>query len=242
MCIFCFISWNNEPYAKNTWCLCFRRIVISLGGTSPGILTVIMYSQWAKNNYGRVVFCLINCLVPDIFDYITIQSYPASSPLSSAQSLPWMCFCCCYCCFLVLFIVVSIIKVSATFIMQEGMAYDLIIGATKIINGHSLIEPFIEKLSWLLTVYFAYPCKPWKSLSLQQEEGGFLLLVHMEDHGQLCQRDAFLVGVYFDNVHKWVCYREKWSPLYTVQGRLARVSAFLTGQLWSFVSFHSPPH
>ncbi|KAL3523495.1 hypothetical protein ACH5RR_016329 [Cinchona calisaya] len=29
---------------------------------------------------------------------------------------------------------------------QEGMAYDLIIGTTKIINGQSLIEPFVEKL------------------------------------------------------------------------------------------------
>ncbi|XP_071934851.1 vacuolar protein-sorting-associated protein 33 homolog isoform X2 [Coffea arabica] len=29
---------------------------------------------------------------------------------------------------------------------QEGMAYDLIIGTTKIINGQTLIEPFVEKL------------------------------------------------------------------------------------------------
>jgi len=32
------------------------------------------------------------------------------------------------------------------FILQEGMAYDLIIATTKIVNGKTLIETFMEKL------------------------------------------------------------------------------------------------
>jgi len=30
--------------------------------------------------------------------------------------------------------------------LQEGMAYDLIIATTKIVNGQTLIETFMEKL------------------------------------------------------------------------------------------------
>lgn len=30
--------------------------------------------------------------------------------------------------------------------LQEGMAYDVIVGTTKIVNGRTLIETFVEKL------------------------------------------------------------------------------------------------
>lgn len=30
--------------------------------------------------------------------------------------------------------------------LQEGMAYDMIIGTTKIVSGHNLAETFVEKL------------------------------------------------------------------------------------------------
>lgn len=40
------------------------------------------------------------------------------------------------------------------FILQEGMAYDLIIATTKIVNGKTLIETFMEKLGWLINVVF----------------------------------------------------------------------------------------
>jgi hypothetical protein len=30
--------------------------------------------------------------------------------------------------------------------LQEGMAYDLIVGTTKIVSGHSLAETFVERL------------------------------------------------------------------------------------------------
>ncbi|XP_014499692.1 vacuolar protein-sorting-associated protein 33 homolog [Vigna radiata var. radiata] len=43
---------------------------------------------------------------------------------------------------------VTFAEISALrfFSTQEGMAYDLIIATTKIVNGQSLIEPFVEKL------------------------------------------------------------------------------------------------
>lgn len=33
-------------------------------------------------------------------------------------------------------------------LLQEGMAYDLIIGTTKIVSGRTLAETFVEKLGW----------------------------------------------------------------------------------------------
>lgn len=35
---------------------------------------------------------------------------------------------------------------NVIFGLQEGMAYDLIIGTTKIVSGSTLIETFIDKL------------------------------------------------------------------------------------------------
>jgi len=32
------------------------------------------------------------------------------------------------------------------FVLQENMAYDLIIATTKIVNGQTLVETFMEKL------------------------------------------------------------------------------------------------
>lgn len=35
---------------------------------------------------------------------------------------------------------------SIILILQEGMAYELIVGTTKIVSGHTLTESFVEKL------------------------------------------------------------------------------------------------
>jgi len=51
------------------------------------------------------------------------------------------------------------------FMLQEGMAYDLIIATTKIVNGQTLIETFMEKLGWLMSVVLSdhaeYICLWW---------------------------------------------------------------------------------
>ncbi|XP_022636042.1 vacuolar protein-sorting-associated protein 33 homolog [Vigna radiata var. radiata] len=49
----------------------------------------------------------------------------------------------CCLCWGVTFAEISALRFFST---QEGMAYDLIIAATKIVNGQTLIEPFVEKL------------------------------------------------------------------------------------------------
>lgn len=43
---------------------------------------------------------------------------------------------------------------DAIYNLQEGMAYDLIVLTTNIVNGHTLIDTFVEKLGWLLKIYF----------------------------------------------------------------------------------------
>lgn len=40
------------------------------------------------------------------------------------------------------------------FVLQESMAYDLIIATTKIVNGQTLVETFMEKLGWLMSKFF----------------------------------------------------------------------------------------
>lgn len=37
-------------------------------------------------------------------------------------------------------------SLSIVLILQEGMAYELIVGTTKIVSGNSLTETFVEKL------------------------------------------------------------------------------------------------
>lgn len=51
------------------------------------------------------------------------------------------------------------------FTLQEGMAY-LIIATTKIVNGQTLVETFMEKLGWLMSVALSvyhpkYLCLWW---------------------------------------------------------------------------------
>lgn len=41
--------------------------------------------------------------------------------------------------------------------LQEGMAYDLIVGTTKIVSGHTLAETFVEKLGWGVRFFFICP-------------------------------------------------------------------------------------
>lgn len=38
-------------------------------------------------------------------------------------------------------------------LLQEGMAYDIIVATTKIVNGSTLTETFVEKLGWLATFF-----------------------------------------------------------------------------------------
>ena len=42
------------------------------------------------------------------------------------------------------------------FVLQENMAYDLIIATTKIVNGQTLVETFMEKLGWLMCAFLSF--------------------------------------------------------------------------------------